>query len=568
MNLRFVHLIPFLILSFVRAKRKELTASSDKLLWRTVDKVAIEGISSVLEAFVLVPADYEDKDSAFIPINIRKFKKGNTAKSSVNVWYVPGGPGQSSKTLEIMLPGFIKSLPEGASVYAVEHRGLGKSTPLATEEEKALLERFPSDSTLLPQILTKKQQKLGILTPLTQALRVENVARDLLTGVQLVLNEQLGVKNYLLTVSYGTMIARRALQIAVPGTFEAAILDGLAPVEQIELSNESDRILEEFCSRLPECQTQLVGVTPGVAELRVREIIPAILKRNGVKMNSCTAYFTSKLDNQSLCASLHELMNAALLQGRTSVKVASMRLLFEMVECRDPEGFAVLLDEINKILSKLRAINQLQGVAVATSNTRSKLSTNNATEAQKALSSDELVFEVVSALERYDVTQSSIGICYNKKHTVNGDDTGACPTRLFDPCKFFRMTFERKAALLEIDGALPPISLQNPAIDAPETRIIILAGNMDFNTPTWLSRQLASKFFKGRKVEYHEFFGYGHAMFGSSDCDGEIFSDFLFGTELTADCVRKWNPKSAAVVERNFEMSLSGLKDYINQSRI
>lgn len=562
------YFIPFLVLG-IAAEKKELTASSETLLWKSVvDKVAIEGVSSVQEAFVLVPADYEDKDSPFIPINVRKFKKG-TGKSSVNIWYVPGGPGQSSKTLEIMLPGFVQNLPEGATVYAVDHRGLGKSTPLANEEEKDLLTRFPSDSTLLPEILMKKQQKLGILTPLTRALRVENVARDLLKGVQLVLKENPANKHYLLGVSYGTMIARRAVQIAVQGTFEAVILDGLAPVERIELSNESDRILEELCAMIPECQALLAAVTPGESELRVREIIPEILKRNSVEMNSCAAYFTEKLGSRGLCTSLHEMMNASLLQGRSSVKIASLRLLFEMIECRDPEGFAALMNVIHEILSKLQALNQLQGVAVASSTDSSKdkkLPANNATETQKALSTDELVFEVVSALERYDVTNSSLNICYNKKHTTKGDDMETCPTRLFDPCTFFQMTFDRKAALMKIDGALPPISLQSPDVYAPETRFIVLAGNLDFNTPTWLSRQLASKFISGRKVEYHEFFGFGHAMLGSSDCDHEIFSDFLHGTELTSSCVQNWNVKNSAAIEDNFKMSLADLGDFINKA--
>ncbi len=52
--------------------RKELTASSEILLWRAVNKT-IAGVSSIQEAFILVPADYEDKNSPFIPINIRKF---------------------------------------------------------------------------------------------------------------------------------------------------------------------------------------------------------------------------------------------------------------------------------------------------------------------------------------------------------------------------------------------------------------------------------------------------------------------------------------------------------------
>lgn len=550
---------------------KDLTASSETLLWRPLINKVIEGVSRVEEAFILVPADYEDKDSPFIPVNIRKFHKqhqendGSTnLNNKVNIWYVPGGPGQSSKSLELMLPDFMKYLPEASTVYIVEHRGLGKSTPLANSEEKALLEKFPTDPKLLQDILMKKQHKLGILTPIIRALRVENVARDLLKGVTLVKKEEgkakVLSKNYLFGVSYGTMISRRALQIASDGTFEAVLLDGLAPVERIEFSNESDRIIEEFCNYLPDCKRQIDAVTPRESAIKVREIIPEILKN---QTNSCAAYFFNFMRGQSLCSSLHDLLNATLLQGRAKIKVSTMRLLFEMISCRDPEGFKLLLEKINSYLKNIRAVNQLQA-AVVSSNAWSKYPKVSAAEdPQKALSADELVFDVVSALERYDVTDNSMKICYNLKHTTNGDDRSTCPVRLFDPCVFFQMTRDRKMALMGINGALPPISLQEPLVSVPKTRIIILAGTLDFNTPTWLSRQLSSNFMRGLRVKYHEFFGYGHAMLGSSDCDKELMVDFLNGSDLADSCASNWNIKNSWTINEYFRMNLTNLSTSI-----
>ena len=559
----YYFIVFFYLINLISASnKKELTASSETLLWRPLVNKSIEGVSAAEEAFVLVPADYEDKHSPLIPINIRKFHKQKSTivetKTAVNIWYVPGGPGQSSKSLELMLPEFMKDLPEGSVVYIVEHRGLGKSTPLANEEEKALLEKFPTDAMLLQEILMKKQRKLGILTPITRALRVENVARDLLKGVELVMKED-SKKNYLFGVSYGTMISRRALQIAEEGTFEAVLLDGLAPVERIEFSNESDRMIEAFCDSLPECRRQIERVTPRNVEIKVREIIPNVLNNQG---NSCTNYFMNFMKGQSLCWSLHDLLNATLLQGRAVIKAATMRLLFEMIKCEDPEGFKTLFEKVNSYLINVRAVNQLQA-AVITTSTSAPYKVSAAEDPQKALSTDELVFDVVSALERYDVTDESINICYNKKHTINGDERSICPMRLFDPCVFFQMTYDRKMALMGIDGALPPISLQEPLVDAPKTRIIILAGSLDFNTPTWLSRQLASRFTKGLDVKYHEFFGYGHAMLGSSDCDKELMTDFLTGTDLTSKCVENWNIKNERFIDGFFRMSLTELSDSI-----
>jgi pimeloyl-ACP methyl ester carboxylesterase len=547
---------------------KDLTASSETLLWRPLVNKTIKGVSLVQEAYILVPADYENEDSPFIPVNIRRFYKqkerrqGEKALFPLNIWYVPGGPGQSSKSLELMLPEFMKGLPEGSTVYIVEHRGLGKSTPLANSEERSLLEKFPTDRKLLQEILRKKQQKLGIITPIIRALRVENVARDLLKGVELAKKEEgESRKNYLFGVSYGTMISRRALQIAPDGTFEAVLLDGLAPVERIEFSNESDRAIEEFCNLLPDCRRRIDAITPKEAEIKVRQIIPEILKNQA---NSCTAYFLTLMRGKGLCASLHDLLNSTLLQGRAKIKVAMMRLLFEMSSCSDPEGFKLLLDKVNKYLMNVKAVNQIQAAVVMSSNSLAKVpKVSAAADPQKALSADELVFDVVSALERYEVTENSVKICYNVKHTTNGDDIATCPARLFDPCVFFRMTYDRKMALMGINGVLPPISLQEPLVNVPKTRIMILAGNLDFNTPTWLSRQLAFNFTRGSSVKYHEFFGYGHAMFGSSDCDRELMSDFLTGSEYAGICALRWNMKNAWIINGYFRTTLTNLTNSI-----
>lgn len=585
MKLYFLYLLIFyLIIAVINCK--DLTVSSEKLIWKRLGNKTIEGVESVHEAFILVPVDCEDQSSALIPINIRKYSKSAGADGKMNIWYVPGGPGQSSKTLELILPGFVKYLPAGATVYTVDHRGLGKSTPLADENEKRLLESYPADQSLLPKILLKKQEMLGILTPLTRALRVENVARDLLKSVELVKKEEeeeakgidgradgLNVRrNYLIGISYGTMICRRALQLASEGTFESVILDGLAPVERIEQSNEADRIIQEMCDQIPECRNRLESLLSrdfDVRQLPVRQLIPLILRNNSRGTNSCASIFLEYLQPKSLCAAVHDLLNSSLLQGRTSVKIAVMRVLFELAYCSDPEGFSKLFPVIHEILKINRPVNQFQGVIVSSSSV-SKAKSNDHTSnfESSALSSDELVFEVVSALERYDVTEDSLEICFNRKHIENGDEVGNCPVRLFDPCRFFQKTFERKKSLLQAHGSLPPISLKDPVVDAKSARLIVLSGNFDFNTPTWLSRDLTDRFLRSKDLRYHEFFGFGHAMFGSSDCDKEIFSDFLSGTKLTADCVDRWNAHYRQRVNLYFSIRLRELGSKIRNETL
>ncbi len=571
--------ILFQFISFT-STRRELTASSEMLLWRSMNET-IKGISTIEEAFILVQADWEDADSPLIPINLRKFTKraaagmesSSTLEGKSNIWYVPGGPGQSSKTLEVMLPMFLSGVPEGTTFYAFDHRGLGKSTPLANEKEQSLLEEYPKDETLLPQIVKRKQEKLGIITALTRTLRVENVARDLLKAVELVKkdlesNSTVNGKNYLVGVSYGTMVARRALQLSRDGTFESVLLDGLAPVENVELMNESDRIFHEICDLLPACKQRLDSLNLDNSTVDVpmiRRIIPKIIDEAGRGMNSCTAYFKETFvgKRKTLCFALHELMNATLLQGRTSIKVASLRLLFEMVSCRDVEAFKALFDTLNGIITSThKSVNQLQSASVVASTVVNPFGSRIG-DNKRALSSDELVFEVVSALERYNVTSSALNLCYNRHHLLNGDDGTSCSARLFDPCKFFQMSYKRRMALKEIYGELPPVSLKDAMVQVNKTRVLALAGNFDFNTPTWMSRQIARQWTRGTSVMYYEFFGYGHSMFGSSDCDRSILADFLDGADRTSECALRWNTNNIFKVNGFFNSTLSELNSMI-----
>ena len=553
----------FLLYSYLLQITVCLTASSDTLLWKGLNK-SIDGISTVDESFLLVPADYEDANSPMLTVNIRRFTVNSTAIKGdpVNVWFIPGGPGQSSKSLEVMIPVFLRDLPSGSSIYAIDHRGLGKSTPLASSKEKELLEEYPKQAEILKEIVMKEQGKLGILTPITRVLRIENVARDLIKSVNLVnISSKKKLRHFIVAISYGTMVARRALQIAPVGMFEGVLLDGLAPTEKIEQSNEADRIIEEVCQKVPECRNTIMkDINGSSSSVKVRGIIPEILKHNNPIRNSCTIYFLSIFANESvsLCSNLHEFMNAVLLTGRASVKIGALRLMKEMAQCGDPDGFKLLFDAIYEELLEGQSVNQLQSIAAVKRDIK--------TSANK-LSSDELVFEVVSALERYDVTRSSMNICFNRKHSLNGDEPETCTSRLFDPCIFFKTTWERKEALKEIKTGLPPISIKTPMVVAPETRIIVLAGNLDFNTPTWLSRQITAKYTKAKEVYYHEFFGYGHGTYGSSDCDREIFSELLNGNNRNAEeCVRKSNEKNIRIIDGYFKKSLNDLAKFIKDS--
>ena len=123
------------------------------------------------------------------------------------------------------------------------------------------------------------------------------MARDLIKSVNLVnRSSKKKLRHFIVGISYGTMVARRALQIAPVGMFEGVLLDGLAPTEKIEQSNEADRIMKKYVKKVPECKNTIMKDING--RIKVRGIIPEILKRNNPIMNSCTIYFLSIFANE------------------------------------------------------------------------------------------------------------------------------------------------------------------------------------------------------------------------------------------------------------------------------
>lgn len=536
-----------------------LTASSETLIWKPLNVTNGKGIDSAWEAFILVPVDYEDDSSPLIPINIKKFQKSskNSSGSQTNIWFIPGGPGQSSQILNVYMDLILKYSPAEAVIYAIDHRGLGKSTPLANSREGEMLKENERNPKVLSAVLERKQKQLGLLMPLTRVLRVENVARDLLKGLSMVKSQDQPKKskNYLLSVSYGTLLARRAIQIQ-PEAFEAVIFDGLAALERIEISNEADRALEEFCNQLPNCRQQL-ELLPKKSQLRIRSLIPKIISIP----NQCTRYMTEFFGMNNVCQSLHLLLNGALLQGITLLKVVTMRILFEMTACNDIQAFTRLVKSLDRGLRSKLGGNALQSITVINASDKGK---NDSKE--EAASINEFVFEVISALERYHTTKASVEICFNQKHSVQGDSQALCPSRLFDPCRFFKMAYERTLSLKDSIGEIPEISIQSPDVQSKSTRFLVLAGLLDFSTPTVLAREIYNQFLKSPEKHYHEFQGLSHGVFGSSGCEKEIFADFLTGGNRTVSCVQEVNKKHSALINKQyFGVPLDNLTNQIEQ---
>ena len=420
-------------------------------------------------------------------------------------------------------------LPDGAVIYTVEHRGLGRSMPLSNGSESAVLRRFAArnDNAWLLGLLGEKQSALGTGVPLVRILRAENASRDLIRAILLV-NQQVAeaqsTRNYLYAVSYGTVIAQRAMQIR-PDLFTAALLDGLAAAEKVEESVKSDALIEEFCRSLPNCTALLQDNGAG----SVRELLGRALD----SQTPCTRYFRqrfSKTGKGSLCDVLHSTLNLVLLQSsRNSLKGAIFPLLSSMTTCSDEASFFQFADALHAQLAQALP-RQLPPVESVNDQVPS------AERIEANLNVNELVFELVSAIERFNITESGVNVCFQKQ--------GPCPNWVFDPCHLFRKIYKRKEELFHLNHTLPRLSLSGSPLICPKTRVLVLAGSLDFQTPTYLTRGIVDNQIQAQRLEYLEFFGRGHGIFGFGECDVDIFSDFLNGTMGAPACVDLMNQKT------------------------
>ncbi|TYZ66639.1 hypothetical protein PybrP1_005314, partial [[Pythium] brassicae (nom. inval.)] len=104
---------------------------------------------------------------------------GSDPASKPNVWFLQGGPGAASPTMELAMTSLYKELGGNVNVYTMDHRGTGRSTLLDCVASQVTTSGSPSRGELSPDEVAacaqELQTKYGDLT----AFSITSAASDL-----------------------------------------------------------------------------------------------------------------------------------------------------------------------------------------------------------------------------------------------------------------------------------------------------------------------------------------------------------------------------------------------------
>jgi pimeloyl-ACP methyl ester carboxylesterase len=207
-------------------------------------------------ATTLVPLRYDEPEAGWIELLVAHYPA--TTPSQGQLWMLDGGPGGTGAPYmsEVMLPLYQKL---GLDIYIPQHRGTGRSTPLACDA--------PDDLVGCSEALVDKWGK-GL-----QGFSSAAAGEDL--GQLIVRAKKGNERVFVLGISYGTYWGQRYLQ-RYPDQATGVMLDGVAPLTENLLQGDAAanaaglRLLAD-CGKNPTCLLALDRDAPATAE-RVLEL--------------------------------------------------------------------------------------------------------------------------------------------------------------------------------------------------------------------------------------------------------------------------------------------------------
>ncbi|KAF0718106.1 Aste57867_1898 [Aphanomyces stellatus] len=170
-------------------------------------------------ADLVVPLCYPGVCTSSLEISVFVKRIPAISKSAATpqaVWMLQGGPGESSVNMEDLMAEVYLSANRAVSVYTMDHRGTGRSTPLSCEENNN-----PYDPRVTVACIQKIKQTFGSVAP--TAFSVTSAAHDLANVINLVLST---TEVFVYGLSYGTYLVERLMHLA-PAGIKGYILDSI-----------------------------------------------------------------------------------------------------------------------------------------------------------------------------------------------------------------------------------------------------------------------------------------------------------------------------------------------------
>ena len=475
-------------------------------------------------ADVEAPLQYGDPSST-LKLRVRRYTQGKTARL---VYLIVGGPGQDPALWEAQLPALWSIFGSSATFIVVDHRGTGGSGALAADTDTSWYSNWSAFQTKYP----------------ITAITTSNVGRDLVRVAELLQEEYSGIPHFLVGSSYGTRVAISAVN-AAPDLFEGALLDGLDMENATSsLSTVTGTELLENCARNAYCK-RVVGDPLA---------LPALIPKLDPGLNECTAIFFGKMAGVAPGAAPCDLLGAIFYQlmissGRSTAdrrQIPAMwivALLAQFSDCTNTGIATTLSDRILKRISS--GGTTLGGTRSATASdagvsgheeARFSKSPHAPTCAQLGKVSslslagvserpNMLVHAYVSASERWRGSVPSY--------------CATCTPRLFKICSA-HYSYATYAAVFG-SSLYTPDGLSQSALNSGKTRVVVLAGELDYNTPIGPVSSMVT-LMRSPYKRIVRFANRGHGLLQDSPCIRAAVAELFGGSAGTTDaCVAKQN---------------------------
>jgi pimeloyl-ACP methyl ester carboxylesterase len=205
-------------------------------------------------ATIEVPLRWSEPDGPTIGIFVQR-RLGADARGQL--WLLEGGPGGSGADFDATME-LLGTLDPGLDVYAVDHRGVGRSARLTCAEQETVMSPWgvsisPDEAAACAASLEKTWgDDLGEFTATA-------AARDLAFLIDAAHEPDKDVFVY--GVSYGTYWAHRYLQVA-PDQATAVVLDSIAPpgIDFAQYDTDFDAVGHDYfdlCAKDALCASKL-----------------------------------------------------------------------------------------------------------------------------------------------------------------------------------------------------------------------------------------------------------------------------------------------------------------------
>jgi len=252
------HIIMFLIivvsLSGCSSSSENQTSEAQVVWGACPDYINTHGNAEC--AFVTVPKDYERPYLGTIDLFIWRIK-GTIPddQKKGQVWFIQGGPGDSSVAFATFLPPIAVTHPEW-DYYSIDHRGVGNSNCLECPSAAP-------DSYITAANATACYNEVNaVLDGSLGLFNVTNAAKDLATVIDLTRGAG---KVFTYGVSYGTYLVQRFMTL-FPDSVDGTIIDSIVPADAKPLdnydesfNNEGMQIMEQ-CSQDSTCSEKMSGI--------------------------------------------------------------------------------------------------------------------------------------------------------------------------------------------------------------------------------------------------------------------------------------------------------------------